>query len=122
MASLSIDLQNDPERHTGRQLIEHLVGSHMVAGDEVELLHLVRHSLDDLHSMPLDRAMRVMTHAAYQGQAMIVRLLDLATRQQAALEDAGLRPDPGLATRDPDRFREIRLDVWTGIRDHQRQT
>lgn len=122
MASLRIDLQNDPERHTGRQLIEHLVGSHMVAGDEVELLHLVRHSLDDLHSMPLDRATRVMTHAAYQGQAMIVRLLDLATRQRAALEDAGLRPDPELTTRDPDRYRDIRLDVWTGIRDHQRQT
>ena len=122
MASLSIDLQNDPERDTGRQLMEHLVGSHMVAGDEVELLHLVRHSLDDLHSMPLDRAMRVMTHAAYQGQALIVGLLDLAARQQAALEDAGLHPDPGLSTRDPERYRDVRLDVWTGIRDHQRQS
>jgi ATP-dependent Clp protease adapter protein ClpS len=122
MASLNIDLQNDPERHTGRQLMEHLVGSHMVAGDEVELLHLVRHSLDDLHSMPLDQAVRVMTHAAYQGQAMIVSLLDLATRLQAALEDSGLRPDPDLAAHDPERYRDVRLDVWTGIRDHQRQT
>jgi hypothetical protein len=122
MASISIDLQNDPDIPVGRQLLEHLVGSHMVAGDEQELLHLVCHSLDSLHAMPIDRSLRVMTHAVYQGQALIVRLLDLATRQQAALEDAGLRPDPGLATRDPERFRDVRLDVWTGVRDHQRQT
>ena len=120
MASFSIDLQNDPDRHTGSRLLEHLVGSHMVAGDEIELLHLVRHSMDDLHALPLDRSLRVMTHAAYQGQALIVALLDLATRQRAALDAADLEPDHGIGVRDPDRYRDLRLDIWTRLRDQHR--
>lgn len=87
----------------------------MVSTDEDELLHLVRHSVDALQSMPMERSLRVIMHAAYRGQGLIVELLDLATRQQMALADAGLTP--AAEPTDPDRFRDERLDLWTRLRD-----
>ncbi len=115
MSRLDIDLQNDPEIPAGKELMEHLVGAHMVAQDEEELLHLVRHSIDVLHSTSSENSIRVLTHAAYRGQALIVRLLDLATSMQIQLEDAGI--DHGSPTQNSDRYTEQRLDLWTHLRD-----
>lgn len=117
MPHLRIDLRNDPDIPLGRELFEHLVGAHMVSGDEEELLQLVRHSIDELQSMPIGRRLRVLMHATYRGQALTVALLDLATRQHIVLADAGLTPPRGLADREPERFRDERLDLWTRLRD-----
>ncbi len=118
MARLNIDLQDDPEIPAGKELMEHLVGAHMVAGDEEELLHPVRHSIDVLHSTSSENSIRVLTHAAYRGQTLIVRLLDLATSQQIQLEDAGIDRQ-GSSAQDSERFTEQRLDLWTHLRDDQ---
>lgn len=116
MTRLNIDLQDDPEIPAGKELIEHLVGAHMVARDEEELLHLVRHSIDVLHSTTQENAIRILTHAAYRGQTLIVRLLDLAASQQIQLENADIRHQPP-PTQDSDRHREQRLNLWTSLRD-----
>jgi hypothetical protein len=118
MSRLNIDLRNDPEIPAGRELIEHLVGAHMVAGDEEELLHLVRHSIDGLHSTTPEKSIRLLAHAAYHGQALIVRLLDLAANQQIQLQDADIHHN-GAPTQDSERHREQRLDLWTRLRDDQ---
>ena len=115
MGGISIDLQSDPDVPLGREVMEHLVGAHMVAHDEKELLHLVRHSIDVLYTTPVERGLRIMTHAAYRGQALILELLDLATRQHLALTDAGLTP----AGEESERFGEERLDLWARLRDGQ---
>ncbi len=116
MARLNIDLRNDPEIPAGRELMEHLVGAHMVAGDEEELLHLVRHSIDAVFSTTPEETIRVLTHAAYRGQALIIRLLDLAASQQIQLKDAGIDRQ-GSPAQDSERFTEQRLDLWTHLRD-----
>ncbi len=116
MTRLNIDLQDDPEIPAGKELMEHLVGAHMVAGNEEELLHLVRHSIDVLHSTSSENSIRVLTHAAYRGQTLIIRLLDLAASQQIQLENADIRYQPP-PTQDSDRHREQRLDLWTSLRD-----
>ena len=118
MSRLNIDLRSDPEIPAGRELIEHLVGAHMVAQDEEELLHLVRHSIDVLHSTSSENCIRVLTHAAYRGQALIIKLLDLAASQQIELENADIRYQPP-PTQDSDRHRQQRLDLWTSLRDDQ---
>ncbi|MEE8405772.1 MAG: hypothetical protein V3S32_01330, partial [Acidimicrobiia bacterium] len=92
--------------------------AHMVAGNEEELLHLVRHSIDVLHSTSSENSIRVLTHAAYRGQTLIVRLLDLATSQQIQLKDAGI-DHQGSPAQDSERFTEQRLDLWTHLRDDQ---
>jgi hypothetical protein len=58
----------------------------------------------------------VLTHAAYRGQTLIVRLLDLATSQQIQLKDAGI-DHQGSPAQNSDRFTEQRLDLWTHLRD-----
>jgi hypothetical protein len=116
MSRLNIDLRNDPEIPAGRELIEHLVGAHMVAGDEEELLHLVRHSIDVLHSTSSENSIRVLTHAVYRGQALIIKLLDLAAGQQIQLKDDGI-DHHGSPAQNSERFTEQRLDLWTHLRD-----
>jgi hypothetical protein len=118
MSRLNIDLRNDPEIPAGRDLMDQLVGAHMVAGDEEELLHLVRYAIDVLHSSSPEHGIRVLTHAAYRGQTLIVRLLDLAASQQIQLENADIQHQPP-ATQDSDRHREQRLDLWTSVRDER---
>ncbi len=118
MTRLNIDLRDDPEIPAGRELIEHLVGAHMVAGDEEELLHLVRHSIDVLFSSTPENSLRVLTHAVYRGQALIIRLLYLAANQQIQLEDAGIRLHRS-SPEDLDRVREQRLELWIRLRDDQ---
>jgi hypothetical protein len=118
MARLHIDLRDDPEVPLGRELMEQLVGAHMVAHDEEELLHLVRHAIDSVFSAPPERAIRILTHSAYRGQDLIVRLLDLAARQQLALLDAGVRPVRP-SRLDDDREKATRLELWGRLRDDQ---
>lgn len=114
---ISIDLQNDPEIPVGREIIEHLVGAHMVATDQEELLHLVRHSLDPALTVPLDRGLRIAIHSTYRAQSLIVELLELATRQQIALEEGGSRNY--VADVDSERFKRKRLELWLRLRDDE---
>ena len=117
MAPMNIDLSQDPEIPRGRDLIEELAGAHMSARSEEELQLFVRHSMDDAFSESPKVALRVMVHAAYRGQALLVRLLSLAARQRMALENAGVAVDPGLRQREPDRFQSARIDIWAEVRD-----
>lgn len=115
MTSLGIDLQGGPEVPQGREVMDHLVGAHMVAVDEDELLHLVRHSLEPITTTDPKKGRRVATHAVYRGQALIMKLLDLATRQQIQLEGVGVHRDDVDET--SDHYLKIRLDLWLRIRD-----
>jgi hypothetical protein len=116
MSKMRIDLQNDPEIPAGRELIENLVGAHMVAYDQEELLHLVGVSIHEIYSSTPEKSLRIMTHATYHAQALIVGLLDLATRQSMALENAGVSEAVSVA-RDSDRYGVERLDLWLRLRD-----
>jgi len=113
----TIDLQNDPDIPTGRELIEHLVGAHMVAADEEELLHLVRHSLDPALTVPADRGVRIAIHSSYRGQQLILDLLGLATRQQIQLDECGLVVP--VESEDSERFKRTRLELWLRVRDDE---
>ena len=112
---MSLDLQNDPEIPVGREMIEHLVGAHMVAADEEELLHLVRHSLDPALTVPPERGLRIAIHSTYRAQGLIVELLELATRQQIALEEGG----SATHFTDSERFKRKRLELWLRLRDDE---
>ena len=114
---MNIDLSQDPEIPRGRDLIEELAGAHMSARSEEELQLFVRHSMDDAFSESPEVALRVMVHAAYRGQALLVRLLSLAARQRMALENAGVEVDPGLRQREPARFQRERIGIWAEVRD-----
>lgn len=114
---ISIDLQNDPEIPVGREIIEHLVGAHMVATDQEELLHLVRHSLDPALTVPLERGLRIAIHSTYRAQSLIVELLELATRQQIALEEGG--SGNYVEDVDSERFKRKRLELWLRLRDDE---
>lgn len=115
---MRIDLQNDTEIPAGRELIEQLVGAHMVAHDEEELLHMVGVSINELYQSTPEHGLRVMVHAGYRAQGLIVGLLDLATRQSMALESAGVS-DTSPANSDSDSFRDERLEIWSRLRDDQ---
>ncbi len=97
--------------------MEHLVGAHMVAGDEQELLHLVRHSIDVLHSTSSENSIRVLTHAAYRGQTLIIKLLDLAATSQQIQLETPVSTTKDRRRRTQTRFTEQRLDLWTHLRD-----
>lgn len=116
MDPMSIDLRNDPEIPVGREIIEHLVGAHMVAADAEELLHLVRHSLDPALTVPPERGLRIAIHSTYRAQSLIVELLELATRQQIALEEGG---SGNHADVDSERFKRKRLELWLRLRDDE---
>ncbi len=114
---ISIDLQNDPDIPVGREIIEHLVGAHMVAADQEELLHLVRHSLDPALTVPPNRGLRIAIHSTYRAQSLIVELLELATRQQIALEEGG--SGNYVEDVDSERFKRKRLELWLRLRDDE---
>lgn len=113
----TIDLQNDSEIPTGREVMEHLVGAHMVASDEEELLHLVRHCLDPALTVSRERGLRVALHAAYRGQKLILELLGLATRQQLQLEACDLIESS--ENEESERFKRARLELWLRLRDDE---
>ena len=105
---MRIDLQHDPEIPAGRDLIEHLVGAHMVATDEEELLHMVGVSVSELSRSDRDHSLRVLMHAAYHAQSLIVSLLDLAAAQSMALDHRN-------ASEDTEERRRRRLGIWTDL-------
>lgn len=98
----------------GRDLVEHLVGAHMVANDKEELLHMVGVSLSEIYSASLEQGLRIMTHAVYRAQALIVHLLEIAAERGIALDEA--LAGNHHPTWDPDRVREERLELWTRVR------
>lgn len=114
MSGASIDLHSDPEIPLGRELMEQLVGAHMVAADEQELLHLVRHVFEPATIASADYGRRILTHAAYRGQALIVRLLDLVTCLLHELEEAGVEVEAVPRLRS-ERGNKQRLDIWLGL-------
>ena len=85
MVKIKIDLQNDPLIPRGHALMRQLVGAHLSASDDEELLHMVGVALGDVHSSNIDEAMRILTHAAYHAQELIMRLLDTAAERGVAL-------------------------------------
>ena len=89
----------------------------MSAQAEDELLHLVGHSMEELLTSEIEHSIRVLTHAVYRGQSLIVTLLNLATTQQLAMVEAGIESDETLQYRDPDRFRYERLSLWHELTD-----
>ena len=117
VAPINIDLQNDPEIPAGRAMLEHLVGAHMSAQAEDELLHLVRYSMEELLTSNTEHSIRVLTHAVYRGQSLIVKLLDLAATASLTLGEAGIDSDETTQYRDPDRFRYERLSLWHQVAD-----
>lgn len=112
MKKIRIDLRDDPEIPLGREIVENLVGAHLAARDEEELATLVCHSLDELLRSSPERSIRLLTHAAYRGQDLLVRLLNLIAAQQIAMEEAGVFSDPGIAAREPNTFAATRLAIW----------
>jgi hypothetical protein len=113
----TVDLQNDPEIPAGREIMEHLVGAHMVASDEEELLHLVRHSLDPALTVSPEKGLRIAIHSSYHGQKLILELLGLATSQQIQLEECGL--DLPIESEESERFKRARLELWLRLRDDE---
>jgi hypothetical protein len=89
----------------------------MVAVDQDELLHLVRHSLDPALTVPCEKGLRIALHSTYRAQSLVLQLLDLATRQRIALEDAGL--DAAEEPQDSDRYIRTRLEFWLRLRDDE---
>ena len=118
MSSICIDLRNGPCVAQGRDMFEQLVGAHMAARNEAELLALVNLSMTEILDTNPEHAACVTVHAAYHGQATVVRLLELVTQQQIALEDAGLRADPGIHLREPERYERERVGIWNEVREH----
>ncbi len=114
MVKIKIDLQGDPLIPAGRDLIGQLVGAHLSAGDEEELLHMVGLALNDVHSSNIGEGVRILTHAAYQAQELIVRLLEVAAERGVALNDLthGTHAQPPA-----DRVREERLQLWQALQD-----
>ena len=115
---MRIDLQHDKEIPAGRQLLEQLVGAHMVAHDEEELLHMVGVSISELSEHSSDHSLRLLMHAVYRAQSIIVDLLDLSTRQAIALEEGGAGEASDIS-RESEDFRRQQLDIWTRLRDDQ---
>lgn len=113
---MRIDLQNDLEIAAGRDLVEHLVGAHMVAQDEEELLHMVGVSVSEINQPDSEHSLRVLVHAVYRSQSLIVKLLDLATRQSLSMESVETG-DLNRDAREDERFVEERLQLWAAIRD-----
>lgn len=117
MSSIRIDLQHGSCVPRGHDMFQQLVGAHMVAQTEEELDLLVTYSMNEILGSGLQQAVCLSVNAAYYGQAAVLGLLDLATRQRIALEDAGLDADPYTWDLDPDRFDRERVQTWQEVRD-----
>ena len=72
-------------------------------------------ALGDVHSSNIDEGMRILTHAAYHAQEVIVRLLQVAAERGIALEGppGALPPHPS-----SDAVRDERLRLWSAILDY----
>ena len=116
MVKIRIDLQDDPLIPAGRDLIGQLVGAHLSASDEEELLHMVGLALNDVHSSNIGDGMRILTHAAYHAQEIIVRLLEIAAERGVALEELF----GGIPTQLPSSLvTEEKRRLWSDIRSYE---
>ena len=111
---MRIDLQNDPAIPAGRAFIDHLVGAHMAAQDDKELFHMVSMTINQLNQSDQPEKVKVLVHAAYYAQSLIVALLDQNTRQSIELQRHGLEePHSNI---DPAVFDERRLETWDQLK------
>lgn len=117
MSSIRIDLQHGSCVPRGHDMFQQLVGAHMVAQTEEELDLMVAYSMNEILGSGLQQAVCLSVDGAYDGQAAVLGLLDLATRQRIAFEDAGLDADPYTRDLDPDRFDRERVQTWQEVRD-----
>lgn len=116
MVKIRIDLQHDPLIPAGRDLIGQLVGAHLSASDEEELLHMVGLALNDVHTSNIGEGMRILTHAAYHAQEIIVRLLEIAAQRGVALQEGGT----GFASHPShDPVAEEKRRLWSDIRSYE---
>ena len=104
---MKIDLQNDPEIPVGRKLVEQLVGAHLAADNEEELLHMVGVSISEINQPNSEHSVRVLVHAVYRAQSLIVALLEHAAQQSAGQEHSET----------PEATRQRRLELWSMVRD-----
>lgn len=112
MGKIQIDLQGDPLIPTGRELFNHLVGAHLSAADEEELLHMVGVALSEVHSSNIGEALRILTHATYHAQQLLVRLLEIAAERGVALHEDLSTGDLTIEAR----LRGERLELWSELR------
>jgi len=117
VSSMHIDLKHGPCVRLGHEMFQQLIGAHMVAQSEEELQLLVTYSMDEILDSNPQHSVCVTIHAAYYAQAVAMGLLDLATQQRIALEEAGLDVDPGVRQRNPDRFERERLGTWHEVQE-----
>ncbi len=115
MVKINIDLQGDPLIPAGRDLIANLVGAHIAAADEEELLHMVGVALSEVHSSNIAEALRIVTHAAYHAQDLIVRLLNVAAERGIALESSLIGSDGSAEA--GQRIRAEALELWASLKD-----
>ena len=114
--TLRIDLQNDPQIPAGRKLVEQLVGAHLAADNEEELLHMVGVSISEINQPDSEHSLRVLVHAVYRAQSLIVALLDHAAEISVIQESSETVDDPPhRGGGDP--YREKRLELWSKVRD-----
>lgn len=78
--TIRIDLANDDSIEEARLLIDQLVGAHLGARNDEELLHMVNFALGELNQRDRLDALRLLVHSAYYAQSLIVDLLDLHAR------------------------------------------
>ncbi len=120
MSKISINLQEDPEIPAGRRVFEHLVGAHMSARDVDELVAMVCYSIEEILSGQTEHSLRVLTHAVYRGQALVIDLLNLATAQHLALSEMGVDMAESIRHRESERFGPARLELWHQLQDDSR--
>lgn len=110
-----IDLQDDGEVPVGRTLFEQLVGAHMAARDEIELVHMTNIAMSELSRGDAGRCLRILTHAVYHAQSLVMGILDEAACHAESLDLVGGFEDrsDGGASRS---FRSKRLEIWDRVR------
>ena len=118
MSSIRVDLSKGPCVEAGHDMFEQLVGAHLAASGQEDLLALVNLAMTEILETNPERAACVAVQAAYHGQAMVVKLLGLIAQHRIALDDTGLRADPGIYLRQPERYEKERVGVWNEVREH----
>ncbi|MDX1468372.1 MAG: hypothetical protein R3258_03435 [Acidimicrobiia bacterium] len=116
MVKIKIDLQDDPLIPAGRDLLGQLVGAHLSASDEEELLHMVGLALNDVHSSNIGEGLRILTHATYHAQEIIVQLLEIGAERGLALEELAGGILPPLLHED---VAEEKRRLWSDIRSYR---
>ena len=106
-----IDLQNDPEIPEARQMIIDLVGAHMGPTQE-ELPQFTNLALDPILSGDDADKIRLLIHAVYQAQGLIVSLLTGMTAWVIAGDEHGVVPDKDQILEDREGFEELRRRIW----------